>query len=444
MAAELRDSDLVARARAGDRLAVSSLLERHRPLARRLAARLLGDPVEAEDVAQEASLQAWLSLDRLRRPERFGAWLAGIALNLARMRLRARRTVPLPEDEAGGRVAPGFRPAELAPSVEAVAEVRALQAAVRAAIDELPPEQQAAVRWHYLDGLPLGEIALLAGAPLGTIKARLHRARERLRTRLLGQAGAPARQEAPMIEMLIDDVLLRVPQAGPGGAPDVVYLFSGRREGPPTPAEPAAPFNLPVPPPAGPDVLEAAGRQAPPPGAEPVRAPLPPPGPGHFVVVLKERAGSRALPIWIGPHEAQLIKWQLAGGSAPRPLTYELMARLLEAAEAQVEQVTISRLHEQVFYATLSVRTPAGRREVDARPSDALALAQRVKAPIAVDEAVLAEAGVAAEALPAHLEARTREWAAGVETPPQAANVEWRWVSAPPPDFSPPRPPEPK
>ena len=64
MAAELRDSDLVARARAGDRLAVSSLLERHRPLAQRLAARLLGDPVEAEDVAQEASLQAWLSLER--------------------------------------------------------------------------------------------------------------------------------------------------------------------------------------------------------------------------------------------------------------------------------------------------------------------------------------------------------------------------------------------
>jgi bifunctional DNase/RNase len=191
-------------------------------------------------------------------------------------------------------------------------------------------------------------------------------------------------------------------------------------------------------------VLEAAGRQVLPPGAEPVRVPLPPPGPAQFVVVLKERAGGRALPIWIGPHEAQLIKWQLAGGSAPRPLTYELMARLLEAAEAKVEQVTISRLHEQVFYATLTVRTPAGLREVDARPSDALALAQRVNAPIQVDEAVLAQAGVAAEALAAHLEAKTQEWAAGVEPPPQAVKVEWRWVSAPAPDFSPPRPPDQK
>src|SRR6187200_1930425 len=96
------DRELVGRARAGDREAFGVLLNRHRPMLLRLAQRLLPDPAEAEDTAQEACMTAFLTLDRLQAPERFGAWLAGIGLNLARMRLRHTGSATRNADLAGG------------------------------------------------------------------------------------------------------------------------------------------------------------------------------------------------------------------------------------------------------------------------------------------------------------------------------------------------------
>src|SRR4051794_31626704 len=99
------DAELVARVRAGDKAAFGGLIERHRPMALRLAWRLLGNNTDSEDVAQEACIQAFLGLDRLRSPERFGSWLGGMALNLARMRVRARRVAFSLDDWVGGRLA---------------------------------------------------------------------------------------------------------------------------------------------------------------------------------------------------------------------------------------------------------------------------------------------------------------------------------------------------
>lgn len=438
----MRDSDLVRQALAGAKAALGALLDRHRPMAWRLAFRLLEDAAEADDVVQEACLQALVGLARLRAPDRFGAWLAGIALNLARMRLRARRATVAWEDWDGGRLAAGFTADELSPSPEAAYELRELHARVMHVLADLPPEQQSVLRLHYLEGLTLSEIGILTGAPLGTVKARLHRGRQRLRARLLGGPDKVAAEQRPkevatMIEMKVQDVLMRVPRPGAGQAPDIVYLYSARRDAPPTAGEPVTPFQIPVPPPSPPDVLEAAGRAVPSPGAEPVRVPLPPPGPGQFVVVLQERDGSRVLPIWIGPHEGQMLKWQLTGGSAPRPLTYELMARLLEASGSRVERVAVSRLQEKVFYATLWLQAGGRTTEVDARPSDALNLALRLGVPIFVDVAVLAEAGVPADGLTQHLNTETeRDRAAGGPL----AEVEWVWLSAPGPEFGVPPP----
>jgi RNA polymerase sigma-70 factor (ECF subfamily) len=82
------DAELVERARRGNRDAVASLIERHRDLLFALCRRTLGDTLWVEDATQEAVLQAFVCLDRLRQPERFGPWLAGIGLNTCRRMLR--------------------------------------------------------------------------------------------------------------------------------------------------------------------------------------------------------------------------------------------------------------------------------------------------------------------------------------------------------------------
>src|SRR5918999_6361521 len=87
---ELGDESLVVAARAGDRAALALLFARHQPLLVMLCHRSTGDPDMARDAAQEACLVAMLNLDRLRRPDRFGPWLAGIGLNVCRRWRRAR------------------------------------------------------------------------------------------------------------------------------------------------------------------------------------------------------------------------------------------------------------------------------------------------------------------------------------------------------------------
>ena len=117
------------------------------------------------------------------------------------------------------------------------------------------------------------------------------------------------------------------------------------------------------------------------------------------VVILKpvgEPVGEgRLLPIWIGVQEATAIVIALEATEAPpRPMSYDLMARLLESCGARVESVEVSRIEEGTFYATITLATPAGRVEVDARPSDSIALAVRVGAPLFVAQDVMDAAGI--------------------------------------------------
>ena len=103
---------------------------------------------------------------------------------------------------------------------------------------------------------------------------------------------------------------------------------------------------------------------------------------------------TKLLPIWIGHQEATAIVLAVEGTSPPRPLVYDLFARLLAAVDAHVERVEVTRIEEGTFYAEITLATPAGPRIIDARPSDSVALAVRVDAPIFVAEAVLEEAGI--------------------------------------------------
>ncbi len=186
MRADDNDSALVQAARSGDGGAFALLLARHRPLLLALCRRKLGDPALAEDAAQEASLQALLNLDRLRRAERFAPWLAGIGLNVCRMwlreRSRERRSWEAVQEEHATDASRNGHDDLTRDAADA--ESADLVERVREAVAELPDGQRAAVRLFYLSGLSYAETAGKLGIEIGAVRTRLHKARGMLRRHL--------------------------------------------------------------------------------------------------------------------------------------------------------------------------------------------------------------------------------------------------------------------
>jgi bifunctional DNase/RNase len=112
------------------------------------------------------------------------------------------------------------------------------------------------------------------------------------------------------------------------------------------------------------------------------------------VVILKEKLADRYLPIWIGPNEADAIAVKLQGVHVPRPLTHDLLSSVIHTMGANVNSVMVTDLKNDTFFAKITLDIDGSQLEVDSRPSDALALAVRVEAPIFVDESVLDKAGI--------------------------------------------------
>ena len=102
----------------------------------------------------------------------------------------------------------------------------------------------------------------------------------------------------------------------------------------------------------------------------------------HSIVILRANGDERILPIWIGPFEANAIKMVLEGTQPDRPMTHDLTIRLLTSLGAQVEQVVVNKIVDNTFYAEVMTTLGEQQHVVDARPSDALALAVRAGVPI--------------------------------------------------------------
>lgn len=109
------------------------------------------------------------------------------------------------------------------------------------------------------------------------------------------------------------------------------------------------------------------------------------------MIVLREADGERAFPILIGIHEAYAIDRRMKGVAVQRPLTHDLIERLIQNLDCQLEQVVINELRESTFYAKLVLRRNGELIEVDSRPSDAIAVGAGTSAPIFVDDSVLRE-----------------------------------------------------
>ena len=107
------------------------------------------------------------------------------------------------------------------------------------------------------------------------------------------------------------------------------------------------------------------------------------------VVILEEKDGERMLPIWIGPSEASAIAWEMAHMNFSRPLTHDLLARVLGSLGGDLQKVIISRVESNVYFAEMIIRRNGEVISVDARPSDSIAVALRLEADIFADEALL-------------------------------------------------------
>lgn len=118
-----------------------------------------------------------------------------------------------------------------------------------------------------------------------------------------------------------------------------------------------------------------------------------PPSKG-YAILMKEATGNRFLPVIVGSFEAQSIALALEDVQMPRPMTHDLFCNILEDLSVEVSEVVISELMEGTFYSKIVLAGPMGKTDVDARPSDAIALALRVGAPIYATETVMEEAAV--------------------------------------------------
>jgi RNA polymerase sigma factor (sigma-70 family) len=163
------DALLVKSALGGDKSSFAVLVGRHMKMARSVTLRLLRDRTLVADVLQEATVAALIGLPRLRSPERFGSWYAGIALNVARRLLREVAIGPLCGDVVDGGAAPDDQ-----------AEAAEVAQRVRDAVRDLPFGQREAVLAFYWQGLSHAEAARELGIRPGAVKARLHQARENL------------------------------------------------------------------------------------------------------------------------------------------------------------------------------------------------------------------------------------------------------------------------
>src|SRR5512132_3684194 len=133
------------------------------------------------------------------------------------------------------------------------------------------------------------------------------------------------------------------------------------------------------------------------------------------IIILRDEEEKRSLPIWVGIFEANAIALELEKIATARPMTHDLIKSILETVEAQLVKVVVTDLKENTFFAVLHLKLGGAEYTVDSRPSDAIALALRVAAPIFVDEDVFHKAGkmeVAkeGEAMKADGPEQLREW----------------------------------
>jgi RNA polymerase sigma-70 factor (ECF subfamily) len=332
------DATLVASVQAGDREAFDTLLQRYSSSVLRLCTRLLDNSVEAQDILQEASLQAFLGLARLREPARFAAWFHAIAANLARSALRRRHELSLQQldDDAITQVVWTDAPAAL----EEYYMEREIHETILQALHDLSSVNRQAVIGFYLHGYSYEELAHLLDVPVSTVKGRLFQGRKLLKTLLRPLAETllhPHEKQRKEQNMTTSDLV-------------ELQIHSVR-------------------------LLLLTQ---------------------HYIAVLRDPHTERAIAIRLTPSEADIlvVAFGARANKDEWPFLQDLSQRLLESLDAQLQRVTINALAGQTLYATLTITQGAQTREIDMRLSESLALATRMGAPLFITRSLFENAAI--------------------------------------------------
>jgi RNA polymerase sigma-70 factor, ECF subfamily len=363
---EIPDGDLARLAREGDAVAFRLLVERHAPAARARAARLCPNPSDVDDVVQESFLRAFVALDRLRDPDRFAGWLAGIVHNVCRALIRRAPLTLLPDWPEP------LHPASSqgVPSPDDLDRADAL----RAAVAGLPAGQRRAVALYYYADLPADQIA----EPPGAARASLHKARLRLREYITEHRPdlVPAvSRRTPMTTVRIARIESRA-----GSGPRVPYRH---------------PTHVVV------LADDTGGRE------------LPIwllPSDGHQIERLTDRAASDNAGAGSGREEAasgtpgagsgrEDVASGPAGAGAGELArsAYELVGQLVGLVGAPVTGVAIDELGPEVTAARIELSGPRGTSHVTARLAEGLAVALTTGAQLRVADPIMDRLAVPAE-----------------------------------------------
>ena len=338
---KLSDEVIIRRCLEGDGNAFSLLVERYQNAVYGLCYHIVGNFADAQDLTQEAFVRAYLDLSRVRDFSRFAGWLYQITVNVCRMWLRARKgggNLPL---EAVIQTEEEFVDGG---SPQDHVEAEELRLSITEAIASLSEKNQLAVTLYYIDGLSYDEIGDFLSVSPSAVKSRLHRARKQLKEELI-----------TMVEDKFDEH--KLPEDFPEKVVqevEVKMIKMSQEEGDNSPTAP--------------------------------------------IVILQNKADEKQLlPIWIGLFEALAILTALEKKPTQRPMTHDLMANMLKEFDMTVVRVVVTDLRETTFYARITVESNGELKEIDARPSDSIALALITDAPIFVAKSVLSESAIDVE-----------------------------------------------
>lgn len=334
------DAQLVTLARAGDASAFCQLVERSQVIASVMAFRLIADRETIREVIQEATLQAFLSLDRLRDTTRFKPWFYGIVLNVCRTWLREHNTRTLSLEALTTEWQTATQsPLLVAPDPHEQVEEQELRQLVQETVRGLSPNTSSVIWLFYYEQLSIQEIAARLDISLSAVRNRLHNGRNELRRQL---------------QIAYPDIVQRKPST-PG---------KRRRK----------------------TMIQVTLAQI-------------VPRTHYAIVVLLDAQGQRVLPLWLRRKEDYWLVQRFRASSQEEMLpaessTVDFMDQLLDAIRDTIEEVRIEVLQDELLYAAVRLRGASTPHEIETRIGMGLTVALRVQCPIVVPERVMKTLGM--------------------------------------------------